>query len=66
MTHYAVVTINNGRMLYAGTCLHTAASWLAPGSCYGKGASSEDADSIARAWREVFRERQGHIIQGNT
>jgi hypothetical protein len=52
---YAIVRIRTGRVLYAGDNLTKAALALEPGTCFGRGATSDLAVQNALAWAERFR-----------
>lgn len=52
----AVVRIQTGRVIYCGTIEATAAVYLEPGTCFGKGHSRAEAERVAQQWATVFRD----------
>lgn len=58
MIHYAVVVIVSHRVLYVGTRISTAARWLEPGTCWGKGMTEQRAVREALDWAAVFKKER--------
>ena len=56
MMHVVVVEIATGRGYYSGPCLHTAATHLDPGTCYGVAETPEQALERAKSRAEMFRD----------
>jgi hypothetical protein len=56
--HFAVCHIATAVIIYSGKSLTTAASKLKPGTCWGRGWTTEKAVTQANQWREYFASRR--------
>lgn len=54
MRSVAVVQIATGYLRYCGHCLHTAATKLEPGTCYGVADTQAQAQAMAKARAHLF------------
>ena len=57
MKHIAIVRIDDREIIYEGTCLYTAATYLDPGCCFGVADGAFEAASKAMSEAEQFRLR---------
>ena len=55
MKHVVIVRIDDREIIYEGTCLYTAATYLDPGCCFAVGEGAFEAASKAMSEAEQFR-----------
>lgn len=51
---FAIANITTGRIIYSGKSATSMATRLAPGTCWGRGWSTERAVKQAAEWRDWF------------